>query len=121
MTVCSVMCGIADAQQGPVFIPLWFAPNEAYQFDWSHEVMVLGGVTTPVKLVHIRFCHNRMFLVQANPCETQEMVFDAPDHTFRLFGGMYRDRVPGRGVRVRAGHRDLRRVWPVVRRPRRAA
>jgi transposase len=26
------------SQQGPVFIPLWFAPGEAYQFDWSHEV-----------------------------------------------------------------------------------
>jgi len=31
------------SQQGGVFIPLWFAPGEAYQFDWSHEVVVLGG------------------------------------------------------------------------------
>src|SRR5690349_24269086 len=38
------------SQQGPVFIPLWFAPGEAYQFDWSHEVVVLGGVTTTVKV-----------------------------------------------------------------------
>jgi hypothetical protein len=37
------------SQQGPVFIALWFAPGEAYQFDWSHEVVVLGGVTTTVK------------------------------------------------------------------------
>src|SRR5271166_4696107 len=34
----------ARSQQGTVFIPLWFAPGEAYQFDWSHEVVVLGGV-----------------------------------------------------------------------------
>jgi transposase len=73
-----------------VFIPLWFAPGEAYQFDWSHEVVVLGGVTTMVKVAHIRLCHSRMFLVRAYPRETQEMVFDAHDHAFRLFGGMCR-------------------------------
>jgi transposase len=69
----------ARSQQGPVFIPLWFAPGEAYQFDWSHEVVVLGGVTTTVKVAHIRLCHSRMFLVRAYPRETQEMVFDAHD------------------------------------------
>src|SRR3954469_6491291 len=68
-----------QSQQGPVFIPLWFAPGEAYQFDWSHEVVVLGGVTTTVKVAHIRLCHSRMFLVRAYPRETQEMVFAAHD------------------------------------------
>src|ERR1019366_8669038 len=29
----------------PVFIPLSFAPGEAYQFDWSYEIVVLGGAT----------------------------------------------------------------------------
>ena len=33
------------------FVPLSFAPGEAYQFDWSHEIVVLGGVTTTVKVV----------------------------------------------------------------------
>jgi transposase len=79
-----------QSQQGPVFIPLWFAPGEAYQFDWSHEVVVLGGVTTTIKVAHIRLCHSRMFLVRAYPRESQEMVFDAHDHAFRLFGGMCR-------------------------------
>src|SRR6516225_2713650 len=58
--------------------------------DWSHEVVVLGGVTTTVKVAHIRLCHSRMFLVRAYPRETQEMVFDAHDHAFHLFGGMCR-------------------------------
>ena len=80
----------ARSQRGEVFIPLWFAPGEAYQFDWSHEVVVLGGVTTTVKVAHIRLCHSRMFLVRAYPRETQEMVFDAHDHPFRLLGGMCR-------------------------------
>jgi transposase/DNA-directed RNA polymerase subunit K/omega len=78
------------SQPGPVFIPLWFAPGEADQFDWSHEMVVLGGVTTTIKVAHIRLCHRRMFLVCASPRETQEMVFDAHDGAFRLFGGMCR-------------------------------
>jgi transposase len=79
-----------QSQLGPVFIPLWFAPGEAYQFDWSHEVVVLGGVTTTVKVAHVRLCHSRMPFLRAYPCETQEMVFDAHEHAFRLFGGMAR-------------------------------
>ena len=70
-----------------VFVPLWFAPGEAYQFDFSHEVVVLGGVTTTVKVAHLRLCYSRMRLVVAYPRETQEMVFDAHDRAFRLFGG----------------------------------
>jgi transposase len=79
-----------QSQQGPVFIPLWFAPGEAYQFDWSHEVVVLGGVTTTVKVAHMRLCHSRMPFLCAYPRESQEMVFDAHDRAFRLFGGMCR-------------------------------
>jgi len=25
-------------------VPLSFAPGEAYQFDWSHEIVLLSGV-----------------------------------------------------------------------------
>ncbi|MGA7325867.1 MAG: 50S ribosomal protein L11 methyltransferase [Rhodomicrobium sp.] len=35
------------------YIPLLFAPGEAYQFDWSHEVIELAGMTTTV--FHPRF------------------------------------------------------------------
>ena len=73
-----------------VFIPLWFAPGEAYQFDWSHEVVVLGGTTTQIKVAHVRLCHSRRFFIRAYPRETQEMVFDAHDHAFRFFGGACR-------------------------------
>lgn len=69
------------------FVPLWFAPGEAYQFDWSHEIVVLDGVTTTVKVAHVRLCHSRMFLATAYPRETQEMVFDAHERAFRFFGG----------------------------------
>src|SRR3546814_4165415 len=59
------------------FVPLSFDPGEAYQFDWSHEVIVMAGVTTTVKVAHVRLSHSRMFFVAAYPRETQEMVFDA--------------------------------------------
>jgi transposase len=36
------------------YVPLSFAPGEAYQFDWSHEVVLLNGVTVMVKAAHVR-------------------------------------------------------------------
>src|SRR6201996_7735837 len=69
------------------FVPLTFAPGEAYQFDWSHEIVVMDGVTTIVKVAHLRLCHSRMMLVRAYPRETQEMVFDAHERAFGFFKG----------------------------------
>ncbi|MEO1315143.1 MAG: IS21 family transposase, partial [Pseudomonadota bacterium] len=64
------------------FVPLSFEPGEAYQFDWSHEVVLIDGVTVTVKVAHVRLCHSRMMFVRAYPRETQEMVFDAHDRAF---------------------------------------
>jgi transposase len=69
------------------YVPLSFAPGEAYQFDWSHEIVVIAGATTTVKVAHMRLCHSRMFYVRAYPRESQEMVFDAHDRAFAFFGG----------------------------------
>ena len=75
------------------FVPLTFAPGEAYQFDWSHEIVVMDGVTTTVKVAHVRLCHSRMMFVRAYPRETQEMVFDAHERAFAFFKGAC-----GRGI-----------------------
>ena len=40
------------------FVPLSFAPGEAYQFDWSHEVVLIGGTTVTVKVAHVGLCHS---------------------------------------------------------------
>jgi len=69
------------------YVPLTFDPGEAYQFDWSHEIVVIDGATTTVKVAHVRLCHSRMLFVRAYPRETQEMVFDAHDKAFVFFGG----------------------------------
>jgi hypothetical protein len=48
-------------------VPLSFAPGEAYQFDWSHEIVLLNGATVTVKVAHVRLCHSRMLFVRACP------------------------------------------------------
>jgi transposase len=69
------------------YVPLSFSPGEAYQFDWSHEVVLINGATVKVKVAHVRLCHSRMLFVRAYPRETQEMVFDAHDRAFAFFKG----------------------------------
>jgi transposase len=69
------------------FVPLSFAPGEAYQFDWSHEIVVMNGATVTVKVAHVRLCHSRMMSARAYPRETQEMVFDAHERAFAFFRG----------------------------------
>src|SRR4029077_5342496 len=75
------------ASTAAAYVPLIFAPGEAYQFDWSHEVVLLNGVTVTVKAAHVRLCHSRMMFVRVYPRETQEMVFDDHDRAFALFKG----------------------------------
>ena len=75
------------SQTSQAFVPLSFAPGEAYQFDWSHEIVVINKVTIKVKVAHIRLCHSRMAFVRVYPRESQEMVFDAHDRAFAFFKG----------------------------------
>ena len=76
-----------SAVAAAAYVPLSFDPGEAYQFDWSHEIVIIDGVVTTAKVAHMRLCHSRMFYVQAYPRESQEMVFDAHDRAFAFFGG----------------------------------
>ncbi len=71
-------------------VPLSFDPGEAYQFDWSHEIVLINGTTVTIKVAHVRLCHSRMLYVRAYPRESQEMVFDAHDKAFAFFEGTCR-------------------------------
>ena len=51
-----------SSQSATAYVPLSFAPGEAYQFDWSHEIVVMSGVTTTLKVAHVRLCHNELHL-----------------------------------------------------------
>src|SRR5271156_629905 len=45
-----VVRGAATAE---AYVPLSFAPAEAYQFDWSYEVVLINGVTVTIKVAHV--------------------------------------------------------------------
>ena len=72
------------------FVPMSFAPGEAYQFDWSHETITLQGLPLMVKAAHMKLSHSRMPFVRTYFRETQELVFDAHDRAFAFYGGACR-------------------------------
>ena len=72
------------------FVPLVFAPGEAFQFDWSYEQIELGGVNVKIKVAHFRLCHSRQVFCVAYLRESLEMVLDAHVQAFQFFGGACR-------------------------------
>jgi hypothetical protein len=38
--------------------------GEAYQFDWSHEVVLLNGVMVIANAARVRLCHNWMLFLR---------------------------------------------------------
>ena len=75
------------------YVPLVFAPGEAFQFDWSEDWAVLGGERVKLQAAHTKLSHSRAFIVRAYPLQTHEMLFDALTQAFRVLGG-----VPQRGI-----------------------
>jgi transposase len=86
-----------EAGGGPAlskaFVPLVFEWGEAFQFDWSTEYLVVGGIGRHLQVAHTKLCASRAFLLVAYPAQGQEMLFDAHTRAFRVFGG-----VPRRGI-----------------------
>ena len=75
------------------FVPLVFAPGEAFQFDWSEDWAVIGGERVKLQVAHTKLSHSRAFHLRAYPLQTHEMLFDAHNHALRVLGG-----VPRRGI-----------------------
>ena len=65
-----------------------FKPGEVCQFDWSQEVVDLGGLEQIVKVAHFRLCYSRKIFVVAYLREAQEMLMDAHNKAFAFFGGV---------------------------------
>ncbi len=51
------------------FVPLSFAPGEACQFAWIHEVLLLNGITVTVKVAHVPLCHSWMLFIGPTPAK----------------------------------------------------
>ena len=75
------------------FVPLKFELGEAFQFDWSEEGLVIGGIYRRMQVSHLKLCASRAFWVVAYPSQGHEMLFDAHTRSFTALGG-----IPRRGI-----------------------
>jgi transposase len=72
------------------FVPLKFELGEAFQFDWSEERLVVGGIWRKLQLAHLKLCASRAFVLVAYPSQGHEMLFDAHTRSFQALGGIAR-------------------------------
>ena len=72
------------------FVPLKFDLGEAFQFDWSEEGMVVGGIYHRMQVSHMKLCASRAFWLVAYPSQGHEMLFDAHTRSFSALGGVAR-------------------------------
>jgi transposase len=70
------------------FVPLRFEPGEAFQFDWSEEGLVVGGLYYRLQVSHMKLCYSRAFWLVAYPSQGHEMLFDAHTRSFTALGGV---------------------------------
>jgi transposase len=75
------------------YVPLRFELGEAFQFDWSEERLLIGGVWRKILAAHLKLCASRAFVLQAYPTQSHEMLFDAHTRSFIALGG-----IPRRGI-----------------------
>ena len=75
------------------YVPLKFDLGEAYQFDWSEEGLVIGGIYRKIQVAHLKLCASRAFVLIAYPSQGHEMLFDAHTRAFAALGG-----IPKRGI-----------------------
>ena len=82
-----------ETQSTTAFVPLKFALGEAFQFDWSEEQLLIGGMVRRIQLAHLKLCASRAFFLSAYPSQGHEMLFDAHTRAFVALGG-----IPRRGI-----------------------
>jgi transposase len=75
------------------FVPLKFELGEAFQFDWSEERLVIGGIWRKLQVAHLKLCASRAFVLVAYPSQGHEMLFDAHTRSFQALGA-----IPRRGI-----------------------
>ncbi|MGA8787212.1 MAG: IS21 family transposase [Polaromonas sp.] len=75
------------------FVPLSFELGEAFQFDWSCEYVVIGGLRRRLEVAHTKLAASRAYVLAAYFTQSHEMLFDAHTRAFKVLGG-----VPKRGI-----------------------
>ncbi len=83
----------AHSSRKRAYVPLVFAPGEAFQFDWSCEYATVEGDRRRLEVAHVKLCASRAFFLVAYYSQSHEMLFDAHARAFAAFGG-----IPKRGI-----------------------
>jgi transposase len=52
------------------FVPLAFAPGEAFQFDWSEDFAIIDGARIKLQVAHCKLSYSRAFTVRAYLLQT---------------------------------------------------
>jgi hypothetical protein len=76
--------GIAAAN---AFVRLAFELGEVFQFDWSEEGLLVGGIYYRLQVSHKKLCVSRAFWLVAYPSQGHEMLFEAHTRSFAALGG----------------------------------
>jgi transposase len=82
-----------EGKKPHAFVPLKFELGEAFQFDWSEEGLVVGGIYRRMQVSHLKLCASRAFWLVAYPSQGHKMLFDAHTRSFTALGGL-----PRRGI-----------------------
>ena len=82
--------GVGQAALTKAFVPLAFELGEAFQFDWSEEGLVVGGIYYRLQVARMLLCASRAFWLVAYPSQGHEMLFDAHTRGFLALGGVAR-------------------------------
>jgi transposase len=75
---------------GKAYVPLAFELGEAFEFDWSEEGLVIGGIYRRLQVSHLKLCASRAFWLVAYPSQGHEMLFDAHTRSLAALGGVAR-------------------------------
>ncbi len=71
-------------------MPLHFELDEAFQFEWSEEGLVIGGIYRRIQVSHLKLYNSRPFWLVTYPSQGHKMLFDAHTHSFAALSGISR-------------------------------
>ena len=72
------------------YVPLSFGLGEAFQFDWSEESLVIGGIHRRLQVAHLKLCASRAFWLVAYPVRATKCCSKptpAPSRRWAAFPG----------------------------------
>ena len=70
------------------YVPLLFAKGEAFQFDWSEEIVEIGGFVRKINVAQVRLCYSRMRFCVAFERQELAMLMEAHIRAHNFFGGL---------------------------------